>query len=101
METAQNKRKRLIGVVTSKMGNKSIKVTYNYKARHARYGKVINRKTVLHVHDEANDAAVGDRVEISETRPLSRLKRWRIVRVVDRAPKVEGEIAGLDNPVAE
>jgi len=48
---------------------------------------VINRKTVLHVHDEENTAKVGDRVEIMETRPLSRLKRWRITRILERAPE--------------
>jgi small subunit ribosomal protein S17 len=92
MENERNKRKDLIGIVTSISGDKSIKVTYNYKKPHSRYRKVINRKTVVHVHDEKNDARLGDRVEIMETRPLSRLKRWRLVRVIDRAP-VFGEAA--------
>ena len=86
MENARNSRKDLIGNVTSIMGNKSIKVTSNYKTPHPRYRKVINRKTVVHVHDENNDARLGDKVEIMETRALSRLKRWRLVRVIERAP---------------
>ena len=52
---------------------------------HAKYQKVINRQTVVHVHDEKNEAKVGDKVEVMETRPLSRLKRWRLVRVVEAA----------------
>lgn len=85
-EKSRNSRKDLTGIVTSIMGDKSIKVTYNYKIPHPRYRKVINRKTVVHVHDEANTARLGDRVEIMETRPISRLKRWRLVRVVERSP---------------
>ncbi|EDY84623.1 ribosomal protein S17, putative [Verrucomicrobiia bacterium DG1235] len=86
MENSRNKRKDLTGVVTSIMGDKSIKVTYSYKKAHPRYRKVINRKTVVHVHDEENTARLGDKVEIMETRPLSRLKRWRLVSVTERAP---------------
>jgi small subunit ribosomal protein S17 len=78
-------RKTEIGFVSSKMGDKSVKVTVPYKTPHPLYGKVINRKTVLHVHDEKNETKVGDKVEVMETRPISRLKRWRIVRVVETA----------------
>ncbi len=92
MENARNSRKNLIGIVTSISGDKSIKVTYSYKIPHPRYRKVINRKTVVHVHDEANDARLNDRVEIMETRPISRLKRWRLVRVIERAPVYGGEL---------
>jgi small subunit ribosomal protein S17 len=60
-----------------------IKVTIPYKTPHPRYHKVINRKTVVHVHDEKNEAKVGDKVEVMETRPISRLKRWRVVSVVE------------------
>lgn len=86
MENVRNSRKSLSGTVTSIMGNKSIKVTFNYKIPHPRYRKVINRKTVVHVHDEENAARLGDKVEIMETRPLSRMKRWRLVEVTERAP---------------
>jgi small subunit ribosomal protein S17 len=82
---ARNLRKTIIGFVTSRSGQKSIKVTVPYKTPHPLYHKVINRKTVVHAHDERDEARVGDRVELMETRPLSRLKRWRVVAVVERA----------------
>ena len=69
----------------TKMGDKSVKVTVPYKTPHPLYGKVINRKTVLHVHDEKNETKVGDKVEVMESRPLSRLKRWRVIKVVHAA----------------
>ncbi len=77
--------KTLLGTVTSRMGDKSVKVTIPYKIPHPRYLKVINRKTVVHVHDEKNETKIGDKVEIMETRPLSRLKRWRVLKVVHAA----------------
>lgn len=89
----RNQRKVLNGTVTSRMGRKSVKVTVPYKVRHPRYLKVINRKTVLHVHDESDAAKVGDRVEIMETRPISRLKRWRVTRVIERAPEPAGTVS--------
>ena len=79
----RNTRKTLIGFVTSRSGNKSVKVTIPYKTPHPLYHKVINRKTVVHVHDAKNETKVGDKVEIMETRPLSRLKRWRVIRIVE------------------
>ncbi len=97
--TNRNKRKDLIGNVTSRMGDKSIKVTIPYKTPHPLYHKVINRKTVVHVHDENNEAKIGDKVEIMESRPLSRLKRWRLIRVIQHAAVV-GE-AITENDVAE
>lgn len=98
MENARNSRKELIGIVTSISGDKSIKVTYSYKKPHPRYRKVINRKTVVHVHDEKNDARLGDRVGIMETRPLSRLKRWRLVNIIDRAPVYGGATQEAEEP---
>jgi small subunit ribosomal protein S17 len=83
--STRNKRKDLIGFVTSRSGDKSVKVTVPYKAPHPLYHKVVNRKTVVHVHDEKNETKVGDKVEIMETRPISRLKRWRIIRVIEAA----------------
>jgi small subunit ribosomal protein S17 len=81
----RNQRKTFTGFVTSRMGDKSVKVTVPYRTPHAKYQKVINRQTVVHVHDEKNEAKVGDKVEVMETRPLSRLKRWRIIRIVEAA----------------
>ena len=87
----RNTRKTLIGFVTSRSGDKSVKVTIPFKVPHPRYKKVINRQTVVHVHDEKNETSVGDKVEVMETRPISRLKRWRIVSVVERAVSASGE----------
>lgn len=84
----RNNRKTLNGIVTSRMGDKSIKVTIPYKTPHPLYKKVVNRKTVVHVHDEKNECRLGDKVEIMETRPLSKLKRWRVLRITEKAPEV-------------
>jgi len=81
----RNTRKTQIGFVTSRSGDKSVKVTVAYKTPHPLYHKVVNRQTVLHVHDEKNETKVGDKVEVMETRPLSRLKRWRVVAIVQKA----------------
>jgi small subunit ribosomal protein S17 len=81
----RNKRKTQTGFVTSRSGDKSVKVTIAYKTPHPLYHKVVNRQTVLHVHDEKNETKVGDKVEVMETRPLSRLKRWRVVSIVQKA----------------
>lgn len=87
----RNSRKSLIGEVTSRSGDKTIKVTYFYKIPHPLYKKEIKRKTVLHAHDEKNECGIGDKVEIMETRPISKLKRWRVTRVVEVAPKFGDE----------
>lgn len=84
----RNSRKQVTGVVTSRSGDKTIKVTFFYKTPHPLYRKEIKRKTVLNVHDEQNACGLGDRVEIMETRPLSKSKRWRVVRVLETAPKL-------------
>jgi small subunit ribosomal protein S17 len=85
-----SRRKTQIGFVSSKMGDKSVKVTVPYKTPHPLYHKVINRKTVLHVHDEKNETKVGDKVEVMETRPISRMKRWRVTNVLQKAVVAEG-----------
>ena len=85
-ETSRNNRKELVGVVRSKTGDKSVKVVYEYKIPHPLYKKQITRKTTVHVHDEKNDSNVGDKVRIMATRPLSKLKRWRVTEVLEKAP---------------
>ncbi|MEM1331168.1 MAG: 30S ribosomal protein S17 [Planctomycetota bacterium] len=75
-----------VGVVESDARDKTRKVVVNYVAKHPKYGKFVRRRTVLQVHDEANDSKRGDRVEVAETKPISKTKSWRLVRVVDRAP---------------
>ena len=75
------------GVVASDKGNKTIKVVVNYQMRHEKYGKYLKRRTVLHAHDEKNEAKEGDTVEIAECRPLSKTKHFRLTRIVERAPE--------------
>jgi small subunit ribosomal protein S17 len=75
------------GVVASDKGDKTIKVVVAYQTRHAKYGKYLKRRTVLHAHDEKNDAKEGDTVELAECRPLSKTKHHRLVRIVERAPE--------------
>ena len=87
----RNSRKVLIGIVSSRSGDKTIKVTYSYKVPHPLYKKEIKRKTVVHAHDEKNECGLGDKVEIMETRPLSKLKRWRVTKVLEIAPKLGDE----------
>ena len=77
----------VVGVVASDKGDKTIKVVVNYQTKHPKYGKFLKRRTVLHAHDEKNDAKLGDTVEIAECRPLSKTKHHRLVRVVERAPE--------------
>ncbi len=85
---ARNNRKTITGIVASRSGDKTVKVEYAYKKPHPVYVKEINRKTVVVAHDENNECAVGDKVVIMETRPISKLKRWRIVEVLAKAPIV-------------
>ncbi len=96
----RNSRKTLTGFVSSRSGDKSVKVTVPFKVPHPRYQKVINRKTVVHAHDELNAAKVGDKVEIVETRPLSRLKRWRIVKIVEVALTADAAAVSEQDVVA-
>jgi small subunit ribosomal protein S17 len=81
----RNQRRTQIGFVSSRSGDKTVKVTVAYKTPHPLYHKVVNRQTVLHVHDEKNETKVGDKVEVMETRPLSRMKRWRVVTIISKA----------------
>jgi small subunit ribosomal protein S17 len=82
---ARKVRKVREGVVTSAGMDKTIVVTVTDRVRHAKYNKFILRSKKLYTHDEANDAGVGDKVRVMETRPLSKNKRWRLVEVMERA----------------
>ena len=84
----RNKRRTITGTVTSRSGDKSVKVTYDFKIRHSLYKKEIKKKTVVHAHDEDNACGVGDRVVIMETKPLSKLKRFRVVEILEKAPLI-------------
>jgi small subunit ribosomal protein S17 len=84
-EVTRGRRKVAIGIVTSDKMNKTRRVEIPRLVQHPRYGKYIRRRTVCYVHDENNESRVGDTVKIMETRPLSKLKRWRLVEIVARA----------------
>ena len=73
------------GIVTSAGMDKTIVVTVTDRVRHAKYNKFVLRSKKLYTHDETNDAGVGDKVRVMETRPMSKSKRWRLVDVVERA----------------
>ena len=81
----RGRRKVRIGVVISDARDKTVTVEIPNASKHPRYDKVVRRSTKLHVHDDANDARVGDTVRIMETRPISKQKRWRVVEIVERA----------------
>ncbi|MGG7163057.1 30S ribosomal protein S17 [Clostridium ihumii] len=78
-------RKTRIGKVVSDKMDKTIVVAVETKVRHPLYGKTVNRTTKFKVHDENNDARINDTVQIMETRPLSKDKRWRLVQITERA----------------
>ena len=80
-----NGRKVREGTVVSKSMDKTAVVAVVDRVRHARYSKTVQRTKRLYVHDEENTTSVGDRVRVAETRPLSKLKRWRLVEIVERA----------------
>jgi len=82
----RGKRRVEVGVVTSDKMQKTRRVEIPRLVKHARYGKYIRPRTICHVHDEQNESRTGDTVEIMETRPLSKSKTWRLVRVVAKAP---------------
>ena len=81
----RNLRKERIGVVVSAKMDKSIVVAVKRKVKHPIYGKFINRTKKLMAHDEANSCGIGDTVRISETRPLSKNKAWRLIEIIERA----------------
>src|SRR3954469_882927 len=87
-ETAQRGKRRVeVGVVTKDKMNKTRRVEIPRLVKHPRYGKYIRRRTICYVHDEQNQSHIGDTVEIMETRPISKMKSWRLVRVVTRGPQ--------------
>jgi small subunit ribosomal protein S17 len=83
--TERANRKTREGVVVSSGMDKTAVIAVVERVRHPRYAKFVNRTKRLYAHDEANDANVGDRVRVMETRPLSKTKRWRVVEVLERA----------------
>jgi len=97
MTQERGKRKSAVGVVTSDKMNKTRRVELPRLVRHPKYNKYIKRRTICYVHDEKNESRTGDTVEIMESRPLSKLKNWRLVRVVAKA-KAAPEPSELATP---
>ncbi|MFM8625928.1 MAG: 30S ribosomal protein S17 [Actinomycetota bacterium] len=83
--TERSARKVREGTVVSDKMNQTVVVAVVERVRHAKYDKFVLRTKKLYAHDEQNDAKVGDRVRVMETRPMSKTKRWRIVEIVERA----------------
>jgi small subunit ribosomal protein S17 len=81
----RNKRKVREGWVTSNRMNKTIVVAVQRQFRHPRYEKMIRRTSKLYAHDDQNQCQIGDKVRVMETKPLSKLKRWRLVQVLEKA----------------
>lgn len=93
---ARNLRATLIGRVTSDKMSKTITVLVERTYKHPKYGKYMRSNKRYHAHDEGELAGVGDLVEIAATRPLSKLKRWRLVRIVEAAPERGDDLTGED-----
>ena len=84
VETQRKPLTQYRGVVISTSGQKTVKVKLEYQARHPKYGKILRRRTIAHVHDEKNQTHPGDIVEICKCRPVSRTKNWRLLRIVEK-----------------
>lgn len=85
MEETRNLRKTRIGIVVSDKMDKTVTVAIEDNVRHPVYGKIIKHTLKVHAHDEKSECGEGDKVEIMETRPLSKTKRWRVVSIIERA----------------
>ena len=85
MTEARNLRKVRVGRVVSSKMNKTVVVAIEDNVKHPIYGKIIKRTLKVHAHDEENVCGIGDKVEIMETRPLSKTKRWRVVEIIEKA----------------
>jgi len=94
MIESRSHKRRLRGVVVGDKVAKTITVELTRRFQHPKYGKFLQKKTRVHAHDEGRAAHVGDTVEIAECRPLSRLKRWRLVQVIERGAEPVS-VAGL------
>ena len=85
MTETRNARRVLQGIVDSAKGDKTITLFVERTYKHAKYGKYMRKRKKYMAHDEKNEAGVGDTVEVVSTRPLSKLKRWRLVRIIEKA----------------
>lgn len=87
--TQRRPRECRTGTVVSDKGEKTIRVRFDYTVKHSKYRKYFRRSTMLHAHDEQNEARMGDLVEVMSCRPISKLKCWRLMRVVRRKVAVD------------
>ncbi|CCY04867.1 MAG: 30S ribosomal protein S17 [Eubacteriales bacterium] len=85
MENTRNLRKSRVGVVVSDKMDKTIVVAIEHRVKHPLYKKIVTHTKKFKAHDELNEARVGDKVEIAETRPLSKDKCWRLVSIIEKA----------------
>ena len=85
MMEERNLRKSRVGYVVSDKMDKTVVIAIEDNVKHPVYGKIIKRTLKVHAHDEKNECGIGDKVEIMETRPLSKTKRWRVVRIIEKA----------------
>ena len=98
-EQQRGTRRIAVGVVTSDKMQQTRRVEIPRLVKHQRYGKYIRRRTICHVHDDKNESHLGDTVEIMESRPLSKTKHWRLIRVV--RPAARGEEAAATTTAAQ
>ncbi|USN48987.1 MAG: 30S ribosomal protein S17 [Pseudobdellovibrionaceae bacterium] len=89
-ESSRGRRNEVVGEVVSDKMDKTIAVQVFRKVKHKKYGKFIRRSSVFKAHDETNQAKVGDRVKIYETRPLSKTKRWMLAEILEVKQQLEG-----------
>jgi len=85
MNQERNNRKVRTGIVVSDKREKTVTVAIRQAFPHPKYGKIVRKTNKLHAHDDAHDAKIGDTVKIMETKPISKMKRWRVVEVIERA----------------
>ena len=81
----RNLRKTRVGTVVSDKMNKTVVIAIEDHVKHPVYGKIVKRTKKIHAHDENNECGIGDFVEVMETRPLSKTKRWRLVQIIEKA----------------
>jgi small subunit ribosomal protein S17 len=87
--TIESKRREVVGDVVSDKMDKTIVVEVARRFRHPRYLKVVTKYKKFYAHDDKSEASVGDRVRLVETRPLSKLKRWRLAEIIEKATRIE------------
>lgn len=97
--------RKATGVVTRDKMDKTRRVELSTRVQHPKYGKFIKKRTICYIHDEKNESHLGDTVEIAESRPYSKTKRWNLVKIVTKAPSrtlagLEGAVAGSQAPDA-